>query len=324
MNKRFLAIAGAVLLLGMISAGALHWYGNIEARLKAPTEQEMYKTAVRIGEVRDRPASPVVPLNPKRVVRLAVGNVGLASAEANARVSDLLLAQLSGATGLEMVDRQSLDKVLRELRLNIGGLVRAGEAVRAGKLLRADWFLLGTPLHVGATNNIMVRIVDARTGIFRETALIPIGAGPASIAIQLAGFIGQCRAKASTSNAPVYLALGALQDLSLNNRLAEFPTQLRSWLMAAYQDSRFTMLENRDFRIRHRRLRYHHFDDRSSCISSFRVGPQIVNRTDCVNRIAGQTIALLDPSSVINPYTNVLSGTAGRDLVLNPAIALWR
>jgi tetratricopeptide (TPR) repeat protein len=243
MNKRFLAIAGAVLLLGMISAGALHWYGNIEARLKAPTEQEMYKTAVRIGEVRDRPASPVVPVNPKRVVRLAVGNVGLASAEANARVSDLLLAQLSGATGLEMVDRQSLDKVLRELRLNIGGLVRAGEAVRAGKLLRADWFLLGTPLHVGATSNIMVRIVDARTGIFRETALIPIGAGPASIAIQLAGFIGQCRAKASTSNAPVYLALGALQDLSLNNRLAEFPTQLRSWLTAAYQDSRFTMLE---------------------------------------------------------------------------------
>ncbi|HZM09756.1 MAG TPA: hypothetical protein VFC15_06040, partial [Candidatus Limnocylindrales bacterium] len=41
----------------------------------------------------------------------------------------------------------------------------------------------------------------------------------------------------------VFLAVGTFQDLSLNNRLAEFPRQLRTQLIEAYQGSEITLLE---------------------------------------------------------------------------------
>jgi hypothetical protein len=89
----------------MIGAGALHWYVNTETRLAPPTEQERYGTAGRAGDLPDGAASPMVALNPKSVVRVAVGPLGLGSEEADGRISDLLLAQLSDAPGIETIDR---------------------------------------------------------------------------------------------------------------------------------------------------------------------------------------------------------------------------
>ena len=40
-----------------------------------------------------------------------------------------------------------------------------------------------------------------------------------------------------------YLAIGGFEDLSLNDRLATFPSQLRSYLTAAYQGGKVTLLE---------------------------------------------------------------------------------
>ena len=41
----------------------------------------------------------------------------------------------------------------------------------------------------------------------------------------------------------MYLAIGTFEDLSVNNRQADFPTQLRGYLTAAYQHSKVTLLE---------------------------------------------------------------------------------
>jgi hypothetical protein len=63
------------------------------------------------------------------------------------------------------------------------------------------------------------------------------------LAEELAAFVRKCRTDAAAAKAPVYLALGAFEDLSLNNRLAEFPAQLRAYLTASYRSTPITMLE---------------------------------------------------------------------------------
>ena len=141
------------------------------------------------------------------------------------------------------MERQSLDRVLRELGLNYSGLVRAQQAVRAGKLLKADWFLLGTARVMSGTNSAVVRLVDARTGIMRDGAIFACDSGGSLIATELASFVRRCRADAAQPRPRQYLALGGLEDLSLNSRQASFPAQLSGYLTATYQRTGVTMLE---------------------------------------------------------------------------------
>src|SRR6185369_13901352 len=55
-----------------------------------------------------------------------------------ARLVDLLTARLSREAGFELVERAALDRVLRETSLSVSGMARPEQAVRVGKLVRAD------------------------------------------------------------------------------------------------------------------------------------------------------------------------------------------
>jgi len=159
-----------------------------------------------------------------------VGWLGLPDETRNGQVADLLTAELTGAKSLELVDRQSLGKVLRELELDLSGIVRAKDAVRVGKLLKADWFLLGSAYTVGGSNAMVARIVDARTGILREVGIFPCDGTVPIMATKLAEFVRGCRQASSEAKPHVFLAVGTFHDLSVNNRLGEFPAQLRAQL----------------------------------------------------------------------------------------------
>jgi hypothetical protein len=243
-NKRFLLLIGCLVGAGLAALLLTKWFINKEENRRAPTEKELHRQWLAAGGKQAATVAPVsIRVDPKHAVRLAIGSLGLPDGEQNGRASDLLLTDLAGAPGIEMVERQALERILKELNLSLSGLVRAGDAVRVGKLARADWFLLGTPLAINGGHFIVVRIVDAKTGIFRDTTIASAQGGPVKLALDLAAFVRKCRAKASTDKSPVYLALGAFEDLSLNNRLADFPTQLRSYLTAAYGGVDVTLLE---------------------------------------------------------------------------------
>ena len=167
----------------------------------------------------------------------------MADDDQNGRLADLVLAELNGAQGLNLVERQSLETVLRELDLSLSGLVRAKDAVRAGKLLKADWFLLGTRAQINGTNSIVLRLVDARTGILRDAGVFSNDKPATQLAGEIAAFVRQSRQEAASAKTPVFLAIGVFQDLSVNSRQAEFPAQLRGYLTAAYQGSDVTLLE---------------------------------------------------------------------------------
>lgn len=144
---------------------------------------------------------------------------------------------------MELVERQSIDRVLSEQEMSLSSLIRAKDAVRVGKLLKADWFLLGTTATAGGTNSTVVRLVDVRTGILRDVGVCPQDKGAPQLARELAGFVRESRQGASRPKPHVYLAISAFEDLSLNNRQAGFPAQLRGYLMSAFRADNVTILE---------------------------------------------------------------------------------
>lgn len=242
MSKTSLKILASVLGVGVGGCLLLFWYGNKPER-RDTSQKEMFEARRKLGLLPAAGTAKSEPTAPNRPILIAVGSLGLGDDTQNGRVSDLLVANLTGAPGIRMIERQALEPILKELSLSLSGLVRASDAVRVGKIMRADWFLLGTPLSTPGTNFIVVRVVDARTGIFRDTSLVGADQSPGRVSQELNSFIRKCRADAATAKIPCYLAIGAFDDLSLNNRLAEFPTQLRAYLLEAYRDSGVTLLE---------------------------------------------------------------------------------
>src|SRR2546422_265700 len=124
MSKRSLLIVGLLAVLGGSAVLLFHvyvrsgWSDDI-------TEKDLIKASKQLQSGAPSPPTAPVSIPLSRSIRLAVGSLGLATDSQNLELADLLTAELSAARGLELVDRASLDKVLREMEMNLSGLVRA-------------------------------------------------------------------------------------------------------------------------------------------------------------------------------------------------------
>jgi hypothetical protein len=239
-RKKLFVGAGICLLVTLVTGALIAWHYLSQDQLGATTDQELAAYAKKTRGLASIPDTAPDVIEPGRRIRLAIGSLGLPAQE---NISDLVLTELSDAQDLEMIERQALDKVLSELQMSIAGLVRASDAVRVGKLLRADWFLLGTPAAVNGTNVAVVRIVDAHTGVMRDATMIPSVLDMQTSASRLEALVRLARRDAKNARPRIYLAIGSFEDLSLNNRQARLPAELRSYLTAAYQGGEVTMLE---------------------------------------------------------------------------------
>lgn len=243
MSKRTWGVVIGLIAVGGLSVWVLHQWLSADATLPALSDGDLAKLLTehdRANPTSQTQPAPVV-VDPKRTIRLAVGSLGIADDSANRDTADLVVAQLAGATGLELVERQSLELALREMQLSFSGLVRAGDAIRIGKLARADWFLLGSPFKLNGTNAIVVRVVDARTGILHEAAAFTVERDATRLASDLATFVRSCRSNAATAKPRNYLAIGSFEDLSVNNRLAALPGDLCAYLTAQYASTPVTL-----------------------------------------------------------------------------------
>jgi hypothetical protein len=111
-------------------------------------------------------AGPPTSAARSRSARVAL----VAPPEAMARtVQDLALARLTGTSDLVLLDRDQVDRLLKEQALPLSGLVDAGTAVRAGKILGVDLFaVLESSRATQSTNGISV--FDAVSGVKQEDA----------------------------------------------------------------------------------------------------------------------------------------------------------
>jgi tetratricopeptide (TPR) repeat protein len=235
MKRRYVILALLLLLVG-VGGKVLDHFLSISSLPPPPLP------TVRRDAMQFEAAAPEV-IDPSKSLRLAIGSLGLPDDTQNARLGDLILTELTSTRGLELVERREMDLVLREAELSLSGIVRAKDAVHAGRLLHADWFLLGT-LSTAANNSnaIVARIVDAHTGIMRDIQVFQ-NQSSTQLAAQLAGFVKDCRHGAGISNPHEYLAIGTFSDVSVNNRLPNLPSQLGAQLAAAYRGSHVTVLE---------------------------------------------------------------------------------
>jgi len=79
-------------------------------------------------------------------------------------VSRLVAMELRKAENITIVEREKLKKVLDEQRLSLSGLTEEDELIRIGRLLTADYLVLGDIIDMAGPVMIYMRLVDVRTG----------------------------------------------------------------------------------------------------------------------------------------------------------------
>lgn len=85
-------------------------------------------------------------------------------------LADVMVRQLSGTTGLRIVERERLNWLMEEIQLNQSGRVDPETALRIGRLLGAHAVLLGDYLYFDRQLIVGARLVKVETGEILLTA----------------------------------------------------------------------------------------------------------------------------------------------------------
>ncbi|MFN3189101.1 MAG: CsgG/HfaB family protein [Aureliella sp.] len=78
-------------------------------------------------------------------------------------ISQLLTAELSLGTDWLLVEREELDKVFEEMKLNLSGLVRQSDAIQIGQLTGARILVTGSLLDVGEKRYLIAKLISTET-----------------------------------------------------------------------------------------------------------------------------------------------------------------
>jgi len=89
-------------------------------------------------------------------------------------VSEMITTNIVQSGNFDVVERELLSKVLRELELNQIGLVEANSAKMVGKMLAADSILCGSVSEVGQFFDINIRLLDVEKATIISAAVIEI------------------------------------------------------------------------------------------------------------------------------------------------------
>lgn len=79
-------------------------------------------------------------------------------------LAQMLISDLTGPSEYEIVERERLADIFNELELNQSSKIDPASAARAGKLLGAEWLLLGSYFEMMGTFRIDARLIRTETG----------------------------------------------------------------------------------------------------------------------------------------------------------------
>ena len=98
------------------------------------------------------------------VAVLAFQERGLDVKDFGAKVTDLLFANLVAKADLFLVEREDLDKVLDELKLNLTGVVEPGpKTIAVGQLTGAKILVTGSVIQVDKSIYLVAKIIGTET-----------------------------------------------------------------------------------------------------------------------------------------------------------------
>lgn len=95
------------------------------------------------------------------VLNLEAKNVGQETAEA---VADILSTELFNSQRFNVIERQSITRILEEQKLQMTGVTDMSQAVEIGKVLNVEKIMIGSVSRLGETYTINTRLVDVKTG----------------------------------------------------------------------------------------------------------------------------------------------------------------
>lgn len=110
----------------------------------------------------------IIAISDFEVIRGKDKSIGVLSMES-------LVTSMVNSGQFNIVERQKLKAVLKELEIGLTGLTDSGKVKKVGELLQADMILTGTFANLGSYWNVNLRLVNVSTGLivaaFEEKAL---------------------------------------------------------------------------------------------------------------------------------------------------------
>ena len=79
-------------------------------------------------------------------------------------LAQMIISDLQGPTQYSIVERERLEDILKELALNQSNKIDPSSAARAGKLLGAEWLVVGSFFEMMGTFRIDARLIKTETG----------------------------------------------------------------------------------------------------------------------------------------------------------------
>jgi hypothetical protein len=138
----------------------------------------------------------------------------------------LLKFELSGQPNLKLVERQLRDRLLKEQRLSLAALADARAPLRVGRLLGADLIVWGQPARAGTSPALLMRVVEAKTGVVRGVSSVPMNA--AALVAASGELAKRGGAVASSDKPPVAtVAIGLFESARRFERLRPLAFLLR-------------------------------------------------------------------------------------------------
>ena len=108
------------------------------------------------------------------------------------KVTDLMFANLAANPDLYLVEREDLQKVLDELKLNLSGLVKPGEAVQVGQLTGAKILVTGSVIQVDKSIYVVAKIIGTETSrVLGASVKGDVAGNLAPLVDELAGEVGK-------------------------------------------------------------------------------------------------------------------------------------
>ncbi len=111
---------------------------------------------------------PVIPENKK--IRLAVIQFKTLKNASQSNVlgtmvSEIFTTEAVNSNAFKIVEREQLNKVLKEFEISQSGIVDTSQAREIGKMLGADAIITGSVMKIGSSIRIDARIIEIETGV---------------------------------------------------------------------------------------------------------------------------------------------------------------
>jgi len=148
-------------------------------------------------KVKEEPASVIVDQVPKTMAVLPFENNSVTDPERYAPLSKGLSAMLitdlkNSSTSLQLIERDKIQALLKEIALGQSGSVDQSTAVRAGKILGAQSIVFGSFMVLGNQVRMDVRIIKVETSeVIMAESIVGDSGGLINLAMDLAGKIAR-------------------------------------------------------------------------------------------------------------------------------------